>query len=264
MTSSPPSPQHPCRPAAPVTSAGFSQAPSSRGHHPARTLTSRRLRARRRDGRDARDGRRGAAAPAAVWGLVLAGILSNIGAAGAGAQTTPPAVERSSHGHVDVTVTRAPEKRLDFEVIVPATLDQVWQAFTTVDGLITWLTPAAKVELRLGGAWEAGFPGAKPGGGTILSFLPGEMLALAAMAPEAFPTVRRERTQAVFHFAAVDAAHTRVRLAQIGWQTGEEWDRAFAYLAKGNAELLESLHHRFASGPIDWQALLAASPPAHH
>jgi uncharacterized protein YndB with AHSA1/START domain len=201
-------------------------------------------------------------ASAGLAAALLLAALHAASAAAAPAATVPaaaaPSSERSTQGAVDVTVTRAPEKRLDFEVVVPATLDQVWQAFTTADGLVTWLTPAAKVELRLGGPWEAGFPGAKPGGGTILSFLPREMLAVAALAPETFPTVRRERTQAVFRFEPVDAAHTRVRLSQIGWQTGREWDEAFAYLAKGNAQLLNSLHHRFAAGPVDWQALLGA------
>jgi uncharacterized protein YndB with AHSA1/START domain len=181
------------------------------------------------------------------------------------AATTPvsPTVERFTQDDVQVTMTRGPEKRIDFEVVVPASLDQVWQAFTTPEGLVTWLTPAAKVELRLGGPWEADFPGGKTGGGTILSFLPHEMLAVAALAPERFPTVRRERTQAIFRFEPVDAGHTRVRLAQIGWQSGAEWDQAFAYLSKGNAQLLASLRERFTKGPIDWQALMAGSGSGH-
>jgi uncharacterized protein YndB with AHSA1/START domain len=200
------------------------------------------------------------AAPAgenlAAAGVAAALLLVALHGLPAAAAAAPPSGQ-FTQGAVEVTVTRAPERRLDFEVVVPATLDQVWQAFTTADGLVTWLTPAAKVELRPGGPWEADFPGGKTGGGTILSFLPREMLAVAALAPEAFPTVRRERTQAVFRFEPVDAAHTRVRLSQIGWQTGREWDEAFAYLAQGNAQLLNSLHHRFAAGPVDWQAVLS-------
>ena len=204
---------------------------------------------------------------AAVAGVLLlaaaqAGLAVPGGAATGAA--APPAVERTTKGAVTVTVTRAPEKRLDFEVVVPASLDDVWQAFTTADGLVGWLTPAAKVELRLGGPWEADFPGGKTGGGTILSFLPREMLAVAALAPEAFPAVRRERTQAVFRFEPVDAAHTRVRLAQIGWQAGSEWDAAFAYLADGNAQLLNSLHRRFATGPVDWKAVFGQQPSPGH
>ena len=40
---------------------------------------------------------------------------------------------------VTVTKIAQPEKALRFEVIVPATLDEVWTAFTTNQGLNTWL-----------------------------------------------------------------------------------------------------------------------------
>jgi hypothetical protein len=43
-----------------------------------------------------------------------------------------------------------------------------------------------------------------------------------------------------------------VRLTQTGWKTGEEWDKAYDYLAQGNAQLMEILQRRFTSGPIDW------------
>jgi uncharacterized protein YndB with AHSA1/START domain len=210
-----------------------------------------------------------AAKAPATAGQAVPAAAQAAGTPGQAAAGAPPAAQagpaagndRFTMGDVQVVATRVPEKRLDMETVVPASLDQVWEAFTTSDGLVTWLTPGATVELRLGGPWQANFPGGKTGGGTILAFLPREMLAVAALAPEAFPTVRRERTQAVFRFDAIDATHTRVRLAQIGWQTGDEWDRAFTYLAKGNAQLLNALVHRFKVGPIDWKALFAAQPP---
>jgi hypothetical protein len=45
---------------------------------------------------------------------------------------------------------------------------------------------------------------------------------------------------------------TLVRLTQTGWKTGEEWDKAFDYLAQGNAQLLTTLRRRFVDGPLDW------------
>jgi len=153
---------------------------------------------------------------------------------------------------VKVTKQPAPDKALIFEVTIPATRDAVWQAFTTSDGLSTWLTPGAVVDLREGGEWTAHFPGGQTGGGTILSFLPEKELTLAAMAPERFPTVREQRTTAKFRF--IDKGDsTIVRLVQTGWKTGEEWDKAYDYLAQGNAQLLETLRRRFVDGPIDWQ-----------
>jgi hypothetical protein len=41
-------------------------------------------------------------------------------------------------------------------------------------------------------------------------------------------------------------------LKQTGWKQGEEWDKAYEYLASGNAQLLATLQRRFEQGPIDW------------
>ena len=153
---------------------------------------------------------------------------------------------------VKVTKQATPEKALIFEVTIPAPRNAVWQAFTTSEGLSTWLTPDAVVDLRDGGEWTAHYPGGKTGGGTILSFVPEKELVLSAMAPEWFPTVRAERTTAKFEFTD-EGGSTVVKLVQTGWKSGEEWDKAYDYLAKGNAQLLGTLRRRFVEGPIDWQ-----------
>lgn len=150
-----------------------------------------------------------------------------------------------------VTRQATPDKVLTLEVTIPAPRAAVWQAFTTSDGLSTWLTPGAVVDLRPGGEWTAHFPGGKTGGGTILSYVPEEELVLSAMAPERFPTVRAERTRVRFHFETKGDS-TIVQLVQTGWKNGEEWDKAYEYLTVGNAQLLATLHRRFVSGPIDW------------
>jgi uncharacterized protein YndB with AHSA1/START domain len=158
-----------------------------------------------------------------------------------------------------VTPQAAPEKVLILEITIPASRAAVWQAFTTSDGLSTWLTPGAVVDLRRDGEWTAHFPGGKTGGGTILSFVPEEELVLSALAPERFPTVRTERTRVRFHFEAKGES-TIVQLQQTGWKAGAEWDQAFEYLVVGNAQLLATLHRRFVSGPIDWAKEWGVSP----
>ncbi len=86
-------------------------------------------------------------------------------------------------GHVHVTTTDAP-KRFDMAVTVPATVDQVWDAFTTPAGLTAWLAPYAKVELAVGGAWQVSFTAdGAAAGGTVLLYQPKSLLALSAMAP---------------------------------------------------------------------------------
>ena len=152
---------------------------------------------------------------------------------------------------VKVTKQSTPEKALIFETTIPASRPAVWEAFTTSKGLSTWLTPGAVVDLRKGGEWTAHFPGGSTGGGTILGFVPEQEITIAAMAPEQFPHVRAERTTARFQFFA-QGPSTIVRLVQTGWKTGEEWDKAYDYLAGGNAQMLETLLRRFMNGPIDW------------
>ena len=152
---------------------------------------------------------------------------------------------------VKVVRQSTPEKALIFEATIPAPRAAVWHAFASSEGLSTWLSPGAVVDLKKGGEWTAHYPGGKTGGGTILGFVPEEEMTLSAMAPEWFPTVRAERITARFQFIATGET-TLVRLTQTGWKTGEEWDKAYEYLAKGNAQLLETLRRRFVNGPIDW------------
>src|SRR5215467_4093665 len=94
----------------------------------------------------------------------------------------------------------ATNKVLRLSITIPASRSEVWQAFTTSEGLSTWLTPGAVVDLRPGGEWTAHYPAGKTGGGTIISFLPEKEIVLSAMAPEEFPAVRATRTHARFSF----------------------------------------------------------------
>ena len=163
----------------------------------------------------------------------------------------------SGESPVKVVKQANPEKALIFEVTIPAPRAEVWKAFSTSEGLATWLAPVTTVDLRPGGAWTAGFQGSSTGGGTIIDFIPERELTLSAMAPEKFPTVRAQRTTARFEFRD-EGNSTVVRLVQTGWRQGREWDEAYEYLASGNAQLLDALRARFITGPIDWTAQRAA------
>ena len=142
-------------------------------------------------------------------------------------------------------------KVLRIELSIPAPVHDVWEAFTTQQGLSSWLAPDVSVELKPGGDWLVKFPGSTAGG-TIVSFVPEKEIVINALAPDRFPQVRAARTRAVFSFTA-EGNSTLVRLSQTGWQSGAEWDAAYEYLAVGNAQILGMLHHRFVAGPTDWQ-----------
>jgi len=158
----------------------------------------------------------------------------------------------SQAGPVSVEKVAGPEKALRFEVVVPASIDDVWNAFGTKAGMETWIWREARVDLRPGGEWTVVYTPTATGGGTIVSLVPKKQIVMKAMAPETFPTVRKERTLATWSFESLGAKSTRVTLVQTGWKAGREWDEAYDYLSKGNAQLLTQLQQRFVSGPIDW------------
>jgi hypothetical protein len=57
---------------------------------------------------------------------------------------------------------------------------------------------------------------------------------------------------------------TRVKLLQIGWKQGEEWDKAYGYLAIGNVQLLDTLHPLIEPrGGTPNQMLKNSKPFAH-
>ena len=161
----------------------------------------------------------------------------------------------------DVVLAADPTQALIIEMSIPAPLPEVWRAFTTKEGLSSWLAPDVSVDLKDGGDWLVKFPGTT-GGGTIVSFVPESELVISALAPDRFAHVRAARTRAVFTFTA-KGNNTLVRLSQTGWQGGKEWDEAYEYLAGGNAKILAMLHHRYVAGPTDWGRMApeTAKPP---
>lgn len=180
----------------------------------------------------------------AIWTLGL--MMSAVGALGQ--SPVKPAATAVATDPANAVTGRV----LVLELTIPASRAEVWKAFSTSEGLSTWLFPNATVDLKPGGDWLVHFPGGSTGGGTIVSFVPEKELVVSALAPDKFPTVRAQRTRADFQFESKGENETVVRLTQTGWKDGEEWTKAYEYLAVGNAQLLATLHHRFVYGPIDW------------
>ena len=62
------------------------------------------------------------------------------------------------------TLAVAAERALDKEVVLSATLDQAWAAWTTRDGIRSFFAPDAVVDPRVGGAFHIYMdPGGEPG-----------------------------------------------------------------------------------------------------
>lgn len=156
----------------------------------------------------------------------------------------------------------AAERALDKEVVIAATLDQAWDAWTTREGITSFFAPDARIEARVGGAFQIYIdPGAAPGmkGADEMRFMalqPKKMLSFDWNAPPSLPEARQQRTFVTVRFEPVDATSTRVRLHHVGWGDGGEWDRAYTYFDRAWTGVLGNLKKRFETGPYDWRAWL--------
>ncbi len=150
------------------------------------------------------------------------------------------------------------EKAIDKEVLVNATLEEVWQVWTTREGIVSFFAPDAKIEPRVGGAFQVYFdPGAAPGakGADDMRYMalqPYKMISFDWNAPPSLPEARMQRTFVVVRFAPVDDKTTRVTLHHTGWGDGGEWDKNYAYFDRAWGNVLGGLKTRFEKGPTDW------------
>ena len=157
---------------------------------------------------------------------------------------------------------RAAERAIDKSVEVPATLDEAWAAWTTREGIITFFAPDAKIEPRVGGAFQIYIdPGAPPGmkGADDMRFMalqPKQMISFDWNAPPSLPEARAQRSFVVVRFEPVADRLTRVSLHHTGWGSGGEWDKAYAYFDRAWGGVLANLKKRFEQGPQDWTAWL--------
>jgi len=145
------------------------------------------------------------------------------------------------------------------EIIINASIDEVWDAWTTEEGIKSFLAPACNIDVRFDGPYEILFdPEVERGkrgaeGVRILALEPKKMLSLTWNAPPDLPEVRKQWTHVVIRFHEVTKRQTKVTLAHDGWGEGKEWDQAFEYFTRAWLDVvLPRLKHRFTVGPVDW------------
>jgi uncharacterized protein YndB with AHSA1/START domain len=156
----------------------------------------------------------------------------------------------------------ADERAIDEKITVKASVDDVWKAWTTSDGIKTFFAPDAKVELRVDGPFQIYInPFAEPGQKgaddmRIIGFQDRKMLSFTWNAPPSLPEARKQRTVVIVRLSARGDALTDVSLHHVGWGEGGEWDKAYDYFSKAWPNVLKNLQKRFDSGPVDWTSWL--------
>ena len=145
------------------------------------------------------------------------------------------------------------------ETITTAILQDAWKAWTTIEGVTSFLVPKASIEPVVGGRYELfsslkspkGFQGTE--GCKILALEAQKHLAFELIAPPQFPNVRRLHTRVDITFGEVAKGGVlKLDLVHSGFLEGEEWDEFFDFSNWNWDLVLGRFQYRFSVGPIDW------------
>lgn len=134
---------------------------------------------------------------------------------------------------------------LSKEITVRAKIEKVWAAWTTTEGVQSFFSNNAKVELRVGGEFEIFFQMDSPVGSRgsercrILSYLPNQMLSFEWNAPPDFGDLRNQHTHVVILFDQPQEGRVRLRLSHLGWGSGEDWDKLYDYFDRAWTMVLQ-------------------------
>jgi len=133
------------------------------------------------------------------------------------------------------------------EKIVNAPLSAVWNAWTTPEGIRSFLAADARIQLMRGGAFELLFDPDAPAGsrGTegcrVLSYLPRQMLSFEWIAPADYAELRSRRMRILLKVDPASGGGVRVRLTQSGWGEGEDWEALYQHYQTMWPQVLERL-----------------------
>jgi uncharacterized protein YndB with AHSA1/START domain len=151
------------------------------------------------------------------------------------------------------------ERVIRLSVEVDASIEAVWDAWTTSEGVQSFFAPACKVELYPGGSYEILFtpdaPEGKRGseGCFFLALQPPIMLSFTWSAPVHLGHVRGHHTHVTVRLHKSGGGRTNVSLTHDGWGEGGEWDEAYAYFQSAWGEVvMPRLKYRFEHSPVNW------------
>lgn len=150
--------------------------------------------------------------------------------------------------------TIARERIIEKSVVVPAAIEDVWEAWTTDVGIRRWLLDDSHIELRVGGPYEWYFhdaDSAPPGergseGCQVIGFQAPSLLTFTWNAPPHLPVARAQRTVCLLRLREAGSDQTEVSFAELGWGEGQVWDEAYAYFDAAWGRVLDRLAAHFA------------------
>ena len=146
------------------------------------------------------------------------------------------------------------DQPLVHSAVVEAPVTEVWKAWTTKEGITSWMVPVGEIELKVGGRMRTSYDkhsdltGPDVIENMIISFDPLRMLSIKiAKAPERFPFKRAmQNVWTVIYFEKVGEDKTKVTCRMLGYDGEPESVQMRLFFMHGNQQTLDSLVKHFA------------------
>lgn len=146
---------------------------------------------------------------------------------------------------------------ITIELRLPASAAETWAAWTVPAVLESWLTQKARVELRVGGAYELFWQPDEPEknstlGCKLTAVEPQRRLAFTWRGPVPYAHLMNVGEPPPTHVEVLLESRgegTVVRLEHAGWGAGKEWDEARAWQARAWAAAFEALPKVLSQAP---------------
>lgn len=143
----------------------------------------------------------------------------------------------------------AEESRVVDEYVIDASIDVVWKAFSTNEGLKSWAAPLADIDLRIGGKWRANYNSDGVLGdettieNTILCYDPKRMLSLKATKfPKDFQFAEAAKeTWSIFYFETLSDAKTKITIVGLGYTDTEQSLKMRSFFKPANKYSMDQL-----------------------
>ena len=143
------------------------------------------------------------------------------------------------------------------QVEIEAPIEDVWRAWTTREGVVTFFAPEARITLEEGGPYELLFmleaePGSQGSEGCIIEALDApSRLGFTWNFPPHLDTIRGCSTHVIVELAE-QGDTTQVTLVRSGFEQGGQWDEGLAYFQRAWDLVLGRLQYAIRTGPVDW------------
>ena len=135
---------------------------------------------------------------------------------------------------------RRTDRVLDLTIDIDATLEEVWQALTTGEGIARWFAPYAAVTPGEGGSVSIGWDPKEMWDTPITAWEPLRHMQTASEMPSKDGRVVR---LAVDYYLETHGGKVRVRLVHSGFDDSESWDGYIDGLDAGWTYFLFNLKH---------------------